>query len=123
MAIRPRNDPVRLFGRRLLIAALFVVVIAVGSGVWGAFSKQRESAALRAQAEAELKDLSTRKSELNSNIAKLETSRGKEEILRDQYALAGEGEGLIVIVDATTTEVHATSSAFVQWLHNTFPWW
>ncbi len=123
MAIRSRNDPVRLFGRRLILVGLAVLVVAVASGVWSAYHKQKESAALRTQAEAQLRDLSQRQTQLNSDIAKLETDRGKEEVLREQYALAAKGEGLIVILSPTTTEVQATSSAFAQWLHNTFPWW
>ena len=121
--IRPRNDPVRLFGRRLLLVGLLALVIAAASGAWSAYHKEQESAALRAQAQAQLSDISQRQQELNADISKLETARGKEEVLRNQYALAGKGEGLIVIIDSTGTEVHATSTAFAQWLHNTFPWW
>jgi cell division protein FtsB len=121
--LRPRNDPVRLFMRRLGLAALFLVVLGVGWGTWRSYREEQASAALRSQAESQLADLTTRQNELNTDISKLETARGKEEVLRDQYALAGRGEGLIVIVDSTGSEVHATSSAFAQWLHNTFPWW
>lgn len=106
-----------------MLVGFFVLVVAAGSGVWNAYHKQKESAALRAQAEAQLSDLTKRQAQLNSDIAKLETDRGKEEVLRDQYALAAKGEGLIVIVSPTTTETQATSSAFAQWLHNAFPWW
>ena len=123
MAIRSRNDPVRLFGRRLLLVGLFALVIAAGSGAWNAYHKERESVALRNQAEGQLADLIKRQTELNTDISHLETARGKEEILRDQYALAAYGEGLIVIIDPTSSEVHATSTAFAAWLHNTFPWW
>ncbi len=123
MAIVRRNDPVRLFGRRLMLVGLAVLIVAVGSGVWSAYHKQQESAALRTQAENQLADLSKRQAQLNTDIAKLETDRGKEEVLREQYALAAKGEELIVIVSPTTTAVQATSSPFASWLHNTFPWW
>jgi cell division protein FtsB len=123
MAIRPRNDPVRLFWRRLLLLGLFVLVVASALGVWSAYGKEQESAQLRHDAEAQLQDLTTRQAQLQTDIGKLQTDRGKEEVLREQYALAGKGEGLIVIVDPTPTEPVATSSAFAQWLHKTFPWW
>jgi cell division protein FtsB len=106
-----------------MLVGLAVLVVAAASGVWSAYHKQKESAALRAQAEAQLADLSQRQTQLNSDIGKLETNRGQEEVLRDQYALAAKGEGLIVIVNPTTTAEQATSSAFAQWIHNTFPWW
>ena len=125
MAImRPRNDPVRLFWRRLVLLGLFALVLLAASGVWNAYQKERESRALRVQAQAQLNDLSAQQSELHSDIDKLQTERGKEAVLRQQYALAAKGEGVIVIVDpSTSTEATATSSAFAEWLHNTFPWW
>ena len=121
--IRPRNDPVRLFWRRLLIVGLFILVVAAASGGWNAYQKEQESAVLRAQAQEQLQDLTKQQQELSTDISKLQTERGKEAALRQQYALAAKGEEMIVIIDPTTTEVQATSSAFAQWLHNTFPWW
>jgi cell division protein FtsB len=122
--IRQKRDPVRLFWRRLLILGLFILVVAAGSGVWSAYQKERESAGLRAQAESQLSDLTKQQSQLDADITTLQTARGKEAVLRQQYALAAQGEGMIVIVDpATATAPSATSSAFATWLHNTFPWW
>ena len=121
--LRPRNDPVKLLGRRLGIAALFLLVIFVGSSVWGAHKKERESAMLRAQAEAQLHDVKTRESQLEGDIAKLETARGKEEALREQYAVAARGEGLIVIVDPHEEVPEQATSTLREWLHKAFPWW
>jgi cell division protein FtsB len=122
--IRSPNDPVRLFWRRLVILGLFLLVAFAASGVWNAYQKEKESRELRAQTQAQLNDLTTQQGELSSDIDKLQTERGKEAVLRQQYALAAKGEGMIVIVDpSTSTQVAATSSAFAEWLHNTFPWW
>ena len=121
--MKSRNDPVRLFWRRLTIVGLIVLVGTAVSGVWNAYQKEAESAALREQAEAQLHDLSAQKSQLDADIAKLGTARGQEEVLRDQYALAAKGEDMVIIVNSSATEVHATSSAFAKWLHQTFPWW
>jgi len=108
----------------MAILGLLALVVLAASGVWNAYQKERESGALRAQAQAQLNDLTTQQSELNSDINKLQTARGKEAVLRQQYALAAKGEGVIVIVNpSTSTEAATTSSAFVEWLHNTFPWW
>lgn len=122
--IRPRNDPVRLFWRRLTLVGLLVLFAVAISGVWNAYQKERESGALRRQAQAQLNDLTTQENQLHSDIDTLQTARGKEAVLRQQYALAAKGEGVIVIVDpSTSTQAVATSSAFAEWLHNTFPWW
>ncbi|MEY4747033.1 MAG: hypothetical protein RLZZ416_82 [Candidatus Parcubacteria bacterium] len=121
---RQKKVPLKLLGRRVRLGVLFALVVIIAPGVWSAYQKERESAAQRTEAERELADLSARQSKLDTDMAILKTSRGKEEALREQYALAAEGEGLIVIVDpATPTPVAATSSAFAQWVHKVFPWW
>ena len=121
--LRPRNDPVRLFGRRLVLLGLFALIIVASAGAWGAYQKERESYALRQEAEMQLDDLSKRQAQLDTDIASLETNRGKEQVLREQYALAARGEGLIVIVDTPpVAPTHATSS-LVDWFKRTFTWW
>ena len=121
---RQRNDAVTLLGKRLLLAALMALVCFAGLGVWSTYQKERESAALRHEAEAQADDLVAREEQLKLDIADLESARGKEAALRREYALAGEGEQLIVIVNEKVQPVPAaSSSAFVEWLHSTFPWW
>ena len=123
MAIRSRNDPVRLFGRRLILFALFVIIVFSVAGVWSAYKKERESRALRQEAEMQLGDLSKRQAQLDVDIASLETDRGKEQVLREQYALAACGEGLIVIVDTPPVAPARATSSLVDWLKKTFTWW
>jgi cell division protein FtsB len=122
--MRQRNEPVRLLGRRLLLVGLLILSVLGSLGVWNTYQKERESAALDREAQAQAQDLSQREAKFETDIAELQTNRGKEEALREQYALAAKGEHVIVIVDqpeqAPTT---ASSSAFVEWLHKTFPWW
>lgn len=98
-----RNEAVRLFGKRTLLVALFVVVIFAASGVWKIAQKEEESAILRAQAERELAQLQERATQLEGEIRGLESARGVEQALREQYSLAAAGESLIVIVDPATS--------------------
>jgi len=123
MAIRSRNDPVRLFGRRLILLGLFALIVVSSTGVWGAYQKERESRALRNEAEMQLTDLSQRQAQLDADIASLETDRGKEQVLREQYALAARGEGLIVIVETPPVAPTRATSSLVDWLKKTFTWW
>ncbi len=124
VAIKQRNDPVRLFGRRLALLALIVLVFAVAVGMWSAYQKAKESGSLRAQAQRQLHDFSARQSQLNSDIANLQTSRGKEEVLREQYALAAKGERLIIIVDPPASKpAQATSTTVFDTIKRTFSWW
>ena len=122
--LRQQRDPARIFLRRLGLLALLVAVIFAGSSVWGVYKKERESAVLRAQAESEHADLLERETRLKEDIAKLNTDRGMEEILREQYSLAEEGEGLIVIVEPASSETsQATSSPSSNWFQRVLEWW
>jgi len=121
--LRPRNDPVRLFGRRLVLLGLFALIVLSAMGVWSAYQKEKESRLLRKEAEMQLTDLSQRQAQLDADIASLETDRGKEQVLREQYALAARGEGLIVIVDTPPVAPTRATSSLVDWLKKTFTWW
>ena len=122
MAIRHR-DPVWVFGKRLMALGLFVLVVLVAGGVWNAYQKERESSALRVQAEGQLKDLTDRKAQLNADIANLQTDRGVEGVLREQYALAAKGEGLIVIVDQPVVAPKEATSTMFDKIKGAFRWW
>lgn len=78
---------------------------------------------LRRQAEHQLQDLRTREEKLENDIARLQTDRGLEELLRDQYEVAKSGEKLLIIVEPETgAPVRATSSV-LQWFRDAFSWW
>ena len=119
-----KSDPVRLWGRRLLIIALFVLVLLVGGGVWSIYHKEIEAKANGQAAAAALADLKERQIQLGADIAKLKTNSGVEAELRQQYELGRSGEGLIVIVDTPVPPV-APKAAFpsLQWLKDTFSKW
>jgi len=122
MAIRQRNDPVRLFGKRLVIVGLAVLAVVASWGVWGAYTKERESAALRTQAELRLADLQARQTQLKADILNLQTDRGMEEALREQYALAGKGERMIVIVEPPKSEPVQATSTMLERIKKAL-WW
>lgn len=117
-------DPVRLLWRRLLMLGLLILVLIGVSGVWKVYRGERESSALNASSQARLADLTQRASELESDIANLDTDRGKEAALREQYGMGRGGEQVIVIVDpkpATPTE--ATSTSVMQRIRGWLQWW
>lgn len=118
-----RRNPLKLFGKRLALLLLLALVALAASGVWGVYKKERESRALRMEAEAQLADLAGRKAQLEADIAKLKTPRGMEEALREQYRLAKSGEGLIVIVDPPTPVPIEATSTVMEWFNKTFTWW
>ena len=102
---------------------LLAIVLAAIGGVWNAYEKERESAVLRTEAEVQLQDLDKRQTQLKSDIANLQTDRGREEVLREQYALAAQGEGLIVIVEPQATTPTPQPSSVMQWVRKFLPFW
>lgn len=94
------------------------------SGVWRIYTRERESAALNQESQTQLKDLTARQSQLKKDIANLNTDRGREAALRQQYQMGKPGEGLIIIVNPPIPVVlHATSSPIVEWFKSLFLWW
>ena len=120
---RHRNEAVKLFGRRLLLLGVFLITVALISGVWNIEGKAQESASLKKQAEAQLADLTKRQDQLTADIESLKTDRGKEEALRQQYALAAKGEHMVIIVDPESAAVTVASSTVMQKIAGFFSWW
>lgn len=119
-----KRDPIRLFWRRLGILALFAVLVIALSGVWGVWRKERESRALRNEAQLQAQDLATQAAELQKNIAKMETNRGKEEVLREQYSVGAPGEQMIIIVNPDQPQpIAATSTGIRALVHKFLPFW
>lgn len=119
-ASRERNDPLRLMGRRILLAVLGVLVVSASWGVWDIYRKERESARLNAEAQAHLTDLQKRQAQLESDYATLQTDRGKEAALRAEYTMGRQGEGLIVIVEPPKPAPVQATSSVMQWLKDMF---
>jgi len=91
--------------------------------VFGVYMKERESSDLRKQAEAQLKDLEAHQSTLNERISSLETERGQEAELRDEYHVGKAGEGVVTIVDEPATGTQQTQTTDQSWWQRIFWWW
>ncbi len=119
-----RSDPVRLFARRLALLALLVIVMGACSALFDVYKKERDSRVLKNQAEAQLYNLNMQESHLTGEIARLETARGKEEVLRQNYEMAKEGENMIMIIEPIDKPSPATSTAPLRtWMHRWIPFW
>ena len=119
-----RSDPVRLFARRLALFALLLIVIGALSALWDVYKKEKESRILKEQAEAQLYNLTMQEDHLNGEIARLETARGREELLRANYEMAKEGENMIMIIEPPErAPVAATTTTLTKWMHRLIPFW
>ena len=106
---------VRVLFRRAGILGLVVLLFFSVMGSWRAYQKAQESSAMRTVAETENTDLVEREQKLKADIERLSTDRGKEEVLRERYGLAKEGEHMVVIVESNPIPV-ATTSAWKEWV-------
>lgn len=79
----------------LLCLILFVFIW----NMFGFFGKMLDTGKNKRIAESKLNDLKNDKLELESRIASLNTDKGIEEKIREDYALGKEGEGLVQIVE------------------------
>ncbi len=120
--VRHKRDPVRLMWRRLLILIFCALVVVLLQGVWGVYQKERESRALREEAERELTDLQMREAELRSDISSLSTERGMEEVLRERFDFGKESEGVVVIVEPPSTEPPPRPTSLER-VRGWFFWW
>ena len=121
--LRDRYDPLRLFFKRVGTLALLILVVFGGLGVWKIYMKEKESRALRVEAETEEAHLAAQAAQLEEKTAQLKTERGKEELLRDQYDVGRSGEGLIVIVEPPAPEPIVREETFMERVKNFFIFW
>ena len=121
VAFIQRQDPIRLMKRRLIILGLLILLAIAVRGIWGVYQKEQESRALRQEAEAQLDNLKDRESGLRESISQLKSDRGMEEVLREEYELARDGEGVIVIVEPKAAPSEPQPSTF-QRIRGWFSW-
>jgi cell division protein FtsB len=121
--IRTRTDPARLLLRRLLLLILFGLVIFGIWSVWGSWRKEQESAELKQESQAALADLTAQDTQLQANISSLQSERGREAALRQDYSVGKQGENMIIIVDPATTTPPPPPPTFMQKIQNAFSWW
>ncbi len=120
---RGSSQAVKLLWRRLGLVALLLLVVLAFSGWWNVFKKERESRTLRNQSESAYIALYNQEIQLREDIESLKTDRGKEAVLRAQYAVGRKGEELVVIVDPDTPKTTQASSTVMEWVHTFLPFW
>jgi len=92
-------------------------------GVWKVYMQERESRTLRNEAVGALSDLEAREKRVREQIDTLNTSRGLETALREQFSLAKEGENLIIVVGRPSSEILSEKTkGLLGWFGNLVGW-
>ena len=102
---------------------LFILILIFSWKIFGLFGKWQETSNNRSLEQQKINDLKERKQKLSSDIEKLNTDKGKEEVIRENYGMARDGEQVIVIVDdkkQASTENMPQNKGFFDFLKNLF---
>ncbi len=105
-----------------VLVFLGVLLLFFTWGVIGFMGKMQVTRENKRLAEAKVAELLKQKEKLSSEIANLQTDSGKEAIFRENFGLAKEGEGLIVIVDDKNAAKNKSknSTGFFSFFKNLF---
>jgi cell division protein FtsB len=74
-------------------------VLVFAWSVFGFWNKMRETSKNMKIIEDKVTELRLKKEKLSANINNLNTEEGKENIFRENFGLAKDGEGVVVIVE------------------------
>ena len=85
------SKPVLVFLSVLVLVSVWSLI-----GFWGRMAETQKN---RKTAEEKVSELAQAKIKLEADIGKLESERGIEEVLREDYGLAKEGEGMIIVME------------------------
>jgi len=102
---------------------LAFVLIVFAWNIFGLIGKWEDTEKNKKNEQAKITDLKTRKEKLISDIEKLNTDAGKEEVIRDNFGMAREGEGVVVIVDdkkISEKEEDTNTGGFFDFFRNLF---
>lgn len=109
-----------------VLILLAIIVILFAWKVIGLTIKLQETYKNKNIEQTKISDLETRKEDLTSKINKLNTDKGKEEIIRENFGMVKEGEQMIVIVDDKSQIATSSQSqqkgllGFFSWFKNLF---
>jgi hypothetical protein len=95
------------------ITLLFILTLYIGYSVFELYGKYAEARDKKNTAAAALHDAENRRAQVQSELDKLSTDRGREEVIREKFNVTKEGEGVVVIPGDETSgdkETGATST-------------
>jgi len=117
-----KQNIIKVLGLRIFTVLLLLVLFALLKGGWNVYQEQREAYLNKVNTETKLDDLVDRKRQLQAELLHLKSNRGVEEEMRQQFDVAREGEGLIIIVDRSASESETASGTEPPWWKALLPW-
>ncbi len=112
---QPRRRFRDLLYTKLAVVILFIAVLGLSRSVYLTWRRERLADAERRAVLDQLASLGTRQSQLTADLASLQTERGVEERIRQQFSVAREGERVVNVILPPATTSTSTGSGL--------PWW
>ncbi|MEK7115623.1 MAG: septum formation initiator family protein [Patescibacteria group bacterium] len=84
---------------KITLAVLFIAFVFIAHSTYGLWLKNRETEKTLNVLKNELAELTAKENNLASRVEALGTDKGTEEVIREKFKVAKEGEGVIVVVD------------------------
>ena len=106
-----------------VLIILTIILVLFAWKVIGLTGKLQETYKNKKIEQEKIADLEARKAKRMSDIEKLSTDKGKEEVIREKFGVVKEGEQVIVVVDdknQNTTSPKNESNSFFSWFKNLF---
>jgi len=94
----------------LALGILFCLLVIFTYNMIGLIGKEMDSSKKKSLILDQINTLKDRESSLLSNINKLKTDKGIEEVIRDKYQVVKQGEKLVVIVDDNNKVLTSTDA-------------
>ena len=105
------------------LAILTIVVLLFAWKIIGLTGKLQETYKNKNIEQQKITDLEARKAKLTSDIEKLGTDEGKEEVIRENFGMVKDGENVVVIVDdknAPEGELKPKTGGIINFFKNLF---
>ena len=124
MEFKKNNQKYKFWHSPIVLLVLFIFLIFFIYNIIGLLEKERETSHKKELALEQLSELRSREDALNKDILKFKIEEGQEELIREKYQVAKEGEKMVVIVDEDSsdkqTEQKEESHGFWNWLKDFF---
>ncbi len=119
-----KNDQHKFWHSPLALFLLLGVLVIFVYNVVGLIKKERETNEKKSLVLDEIDSLKKREEALSTDIKKLETEQGIEDLIREKYQVVREGEKIVVIVDEDLKNdlksINNPRHGFAEWFKGIF---
>lgn len=108
----------------IVLLLLFCFFIFFAYNIINLVETERETHKKKEVILEEINNLKKKEMILSSNLAKIDTEEGVEEIIRDKYQVTKEGEKMIIIIDSDRNNIREKNiserPSFFKWITGLF---